>query len=116
MKVRHRQDGFIYSVVEESATYYICKDTAQAFRKDEVEPVQEDHWQDVTGECIVASNGDVRHGDLVFLAEFRGRYNYRLRKVQLLRYQDDPVLTDCVTFMNGCLVPVHAFLVERRVS
>ena len=42
-----------------------------------------DHWEDVTRECRVCDNGDVRHGDLIFLAEFRGRHAYRLRKVRM---------------------------------
>ena len=101
MKVRHKQDGYIYNVIEESATYYICKDTAQALRKNEVEVIaDESRWQDVTGECEGWSGAEycITHDGKQIGPR---KHEYRLRKVQ---------------------VPNHGsgmssyFIVERKVS
>ena len=67
-----------------------------------------DRWRDVTGECVIADNGDVRHGDLIFLAEFRGRYSYRLRKVQVRKATDEVIAGMPHQSMQW------AFLVERK--
>ena len=117
MKVRHKLTGYgeVWDVLDEGKEYYILqspKDVHGAARighakKSSVEVVpDEPRWQDVTGECEIASNGDVRHGDLIFLAEFHGRHTYRLRKVQLKREQGEH-LSD---------LTVWAFIVERKLT
>ena len=98
MKVRHKvHHSNQHTVIEESPSYYICDLAPQPpaahamLSKVEYEPIHDDRWQDVTGECEVTKQGNGIHdpskggSGLIHLYD-----NYRIRKVRLDELLDHP--------------------------
>ena len=94
MKVRHKlQNELQFEVIENFYVIQMRDGHLELGKKCDYEPVPQDRWQDVTGECrfqeawdeVIHNTGtaDVR------LFEHKCRSNYRLRKVEVGIYFDE---------------------------
>lgn len=127
MKVRHKDGKGYWDVVEESPSYYLIRSQGHhifdwpakpiifgellALPKPLYEPVPEERWEDVTGQCV-AEHASIVHvcaaGEVeVHNAQWFRNGTYRLRKVPIAAYDDG----------HGWEAGTYtAFIVERKVN
>ena len=115
MKVRHKDQSKVatFVVIEETAQHYIahydgCFKSVILLPKTDFEPIPEEQWVDVTGECEVWAFGINPNKDEYYISH-RGtiphKPNYRFVKVLMPNYR----------FVKGHINTV-AFRIERKVK